>query len=54
MKLFRTNLSEQQLLELKDLLVKFYADKIMNEADKIWDERGLTNDDMDNWLNSNS
>ena len=54
LKLFRTNLSEQELLELKDLLVRFYSDKIMKEADAIWDEKGLTNDDMDNWLNQKS
>jgi hypothetical protein len=54
MKLFRKNLSEKELSELKSLLVKFYADKVMDEADKLWDERGVTNEDMDNWLNSNS
>ena len=54
MKLFRTNMSEEELLELKNLLVKFYADKAIALADKIWDERGLTNQDMDEWLNSKS
>jgi len=54
MKLFRKNLSEKELSELKGLLAKFYADKVMDEADELWDERGLTNEDMDNWLNSNS
>jgi len=54
MKLFRKNLSEKELSELKGLLAKFYADKVMDEADELWDERRLTNEDMDNWLNSNS
>src|ERR1700744_3473650 len=54
MKLFRTNMSEEELLELKDLLARFYADKAIALADKIWDERGLTNQDMDEWLNSKS
>ena len=54
MKLFRTKMSDEELLELKKLLVKFYADKVMNEADAAWKEKGLTNEDMDNWLNSKS
>jgi hypothetical protein len=54
MKLFRTNMSEQELLELKDLLAKFYADKATQRANQIWDEKGLTNEDMDKWLNQNS
>ena len=54
MKLFRTNLSDQELIELKDLIAKFYADKASAKADEIWDERGLTNGDMDKWLNQKS
>ena len=54
MKLFRTNLSEQELFELKDLIAKFYADKATAAANKIWDEKGLTNEDMDKWLNQQS
>lgn len=54
MKLFRTNLSEQELLDLKNLLAKFYADKAINQADKIWDEKKLSDEDMDNWLKKKS
>ena len=54
MRLFRTNLSEQELIELKDVLVKFYADKATSAANKVWDEQGLTNEDMDKWLNEQS
>ena len=54
MKLFRTNLSEQELIELKDVIARFYADKAIAIADAIWDEKGLTNEDMDKWLNSKS
>jgi len=54
MKLFRTNLSDEELIELKDLIVKFYADKVISQTSAIWDERGLTNEDMDKWLNQKS
>jgi len=54
MKLFSTNLSDKELIELKDMLGKFYADKATSQADAIWEERGLSNEDMDNLLNQQS
>lgn len=53
MRLFRTNLSDKELKELKILLSKFYANKATRAADEIWDDRGLSNDDMDKLLNEN-
>ena len=53
MKLFSTGLSDKELIELKDLLSGFYANKAIAEADAIWDVRGLTDDDMEKWLNEN-
>ena len=54
MKLFSTNLSDNELMELRDLLSRFYADKAIRKADSIWEEKGLTNDDMERLLNSKS
>ncbi len=51
MKLFGTALSNNDLKDLKQLLATFFADKAIKGADKLWDEKGLTNDDMDQWLN---
>ncbi|EHQ26816.1 hypothetical protein [Mucilaginibacter paludis] len=51
MKLFGTNLSANDLQELKQLLSQFFADKAIKEADDLWDKKGLTNDDMDQRLN---
>ncbi|NIM14146.1 MAG: hypothetical protein GTO45_19055 [Candidatus Aminicenantes bacterium] len=50
-KLFSYNLNEKQLLEIKDLLAKYFADKATQEMDKVWQEKGLTNETMDTWLN---
>ena len=52
LKLFNTNLTEQELIELKNLLSSFYANKGIALADRIWDEKGLTDQDMDKWLNN--
>jgi hypothetical protein len=54
MKLFSTNLSDDELIELKGVLAKFYAEKATSEADRIWGERGLTDQDMEKCLNQNS
>ncbi len=49
-KLFSYNLDEKQLLEVKSPLAKYFADKATREMDKIWEEKGLTNETMDTWL----
>ncbi|MHA4894841.1 hypothetical protein ACXZ1K_08825 [Pedobacter sp. PWIIR3] len=51
MKLFGTDLSSSDLKDLKNLLSRFFADKAIRSADQVWDEKGLTNDDMDRLLN---
>jgi len=54
MKLFSKEMNEQDLIELKTLLGKFYAKKASDLADKIWEERGYTQADMDKWLHAKS
>lgn len=51
LKLFSTKLSENELMELKDLLANFYAKKSIQTADKVWEEMKLTQNNMDTWLN---
>ena len=51
LKLYSTDISEHELLELKDILAKFYAQKSIKYANKAWKEKDLTNKDMDDWLN---
>ena len=50
-KLYSTDLERQDLLELKQTLANFFARKAIKEADKVWDEQNLTDDDMETWLN---
>ncbi len=54
LKLFSTNLSDQEIVELKDLLSRFYAEKAIGQADEIWDQKELTDNDMEKWLNEKS
>lgn len=50
LKLYANNVSEKDLLAIKRLLAKFFMQKAIAEADKVWDEKGYTNETMDNWL----
>ncbi|MEM6965526.1 MAG: hypothetical protein AAF573_12215 [Bacteroidota bacterium] len=51
LKLYSTDLSDEDMNELKDLLADFFAKKSINLANQTWKEKGLTNDDMERWLN---
>ncbi len=51
LKLYSTNLNKSELIELKNQLAGFYAKKSIENANRVWMEKKLTNDDMDNWLN---
>ncbi len=50
LKLYSTNLPEEDLLEIKRLLAKYFMKKAVEGADKVWDEKGFTNETMDEWL----
>ncbi len=51
LKLYSTDLSETDLSELKEQLAQFYAKKAIYSANEKWKEKGLSDNDMDNWLN---
>ncbi len=37
-------------MEIKRLLAKYFMKKAVEGADKVWDEKGFTNETMDEWL----
>ncbi|HPI20603.1 MAG TPA: hypothetical protein PKY56_09550 [Candidatus Kapabacteria bacterium] len=50
-KLLRYNLTEFELLELKNILSKFISEKIDKEMDKIWNEKAWSNKKIDEIAN---
>lgn len=46
LKLFRRDMEEKDLIEIKRLIVKYLADKITKKTDEVWEEKGWTNEDM--------
>lgn len=51
LKIFSVQMSEEQLLELKDLLSNYFLSKAREEVDRQWDEKGWTQETMKQWLN---
>ena len=50
MKVFSYDVSEEELKDIRDLLSDYFAERATREMDKLWDERGWTNETMDAWL----
>ncbi len=54
LKLYANGVSDKQLLEIKWMLVQYFADKATEEMDKVWEEKQLTKEDMINWTNEHN
>ncbi|MEL6863414.1 MAG: hypothetical protein AAFP19_03300 [Bacteroidota bacterium] len=50
LKIYSFDISEEQLMEIKDILSRYFADKATGEMDQLWEEKGWSNETMDNWL----
>lgn len=50
LKLYSLDLSDQQLLDVKRVLAKYFADEASDEMDRLWDQKGWNNNTMDEWL----
>lgn len=51
LKLYSTNIDQDDLIEIKRMMARYFAQRAINGADKIWDEKKLTDKDMKIWLN---
>jgi hypothetical protein len=52
LRLYSSNIPDDVLLEMRDVLSRFFAEKASNEMDKLWDEREWSDDTMREWLNT--
>jgi hypothetical protein len=50
LKLFSAEISEPHLLELKKVMAKFLLDKARGKADAIWDEKGYSDEKLQELL----
>jgi hypothetical protein len=50
LKIYSFGIQDEQLIEIKQLLARYFAQKATEEADRLWEERGWTNETMNEWL----
>ncbi len=50
LKVFSYQISEQDLLNVKDLLAQYFSNKATQEMDDFWETQHLDNPAMDEWL----
>jgi hypothetical protein len=49
LKMFQYNLSETQLIEIRQLLSSYFAEKATAEMDKLWEQNKWDNNTMEEW-----
>lgn len=51
LKIYSSDISEEDLLYIKRYLAKYFAEKAVKEADEIAFQKGYTGETMNQWLN---
>jgi hypothetical protein len=54
LKIFKYNLAESQLVELKEVLSQYFMNKVDSEMDKVWNEKNWSNSTMDSIVNQHT
>ena len=51
LKLYAQQVSETDLQNIRTLIGQYFANRLTSLADKAWEEQGLSEINMHNWLN---
>ncbi|MDX2249689.1 MAG: hypothetical protein SF052_23095 [Bacteroidia bacterium] len=46
LQMFKSDLPEEEWVEIKRIFTKYLAEKAKNLANQVWDKKGWTNEDM--------
>ena len=52
LKVFSHNLTEEELKEFRDTIAGYFANRAIKSANKVWEEKGWTDEDVDSMLNT--
>lgn len=52
LKIFSREISDSDLIELKEVIAQFFARKLIESANKSWKEKGWTEDKINELLNT--
>ena len=47
LQLFSREVSNEDMLEIKRMITRYFAKKVNTLADEVWEEKGWTQDDME-------
>ena len=47
---YANNMPDEDLLAIRQLISEFFVEKAVHAANRAWDERGYSNDTMEQWL----
>lgn len=54
LKLYANNVSDETLLEIRQILAEYFAEKATSAMDEFWDENNLTEQTMIDWTNEHN
>ncbi len=54
LRLFDRDMSEEEILTLRKVLVKHYSELLRTEVERVVEEKGYTQEDFDQMLNEDS
>ena len=52
LKAFSFNLDKDELKDFKNFIAQYFAKRAINSANKVWDEKGWSNEKVDEVLNT--
>ncbi len=52
LKLFSRDIEDNDVKEIKKLIVRYLSEKLANNANEVWEKKGWTNEDMEKLLNT--
>ncbi len=52
LKLFSRDIGDNDLKEIKKLIVAYLSKKLLSEADKVWDKKNWSNENMEEILST--
>ena len=54
LKIYSFNPSKEDLVQIKKMLATFFASKLSNNVQKAIEDKNITNEDLENWLDEKS
>lgn len=51
-KLYAQNVPEEDLIAIRNLVAQYFAEKAMDLADRVWDEKGWAKEDAERLVNT--